>query len=83
MFVRIRYRQTLEFVGSPNLPPRSPNFGIQLLDSKADDCRQILAKQAGIQLVPKSGTGSATSGIVAGCLSGCHLLRNLAYKAGI
>jgi hypothetical protein len=41
-FVRIRYHRTFEFVGSSNLPPKVPNFGIRL--SKSDGSRRIPAK---------------------------------------
>lgn len=32
-FVRIRHLRTLEFVGSPTLPPKIPEFGIRLPES--------------------------------------------------
>jgi hypothetical protein len=56
MFVGIRYRQAMEFVGSLNLPPKVSNFGIQLPES--GDTRGILAMVGGRNPV--------TSGVVPG-----------------
>jgi hypothetical protein len=48
MFEGIRYRQTLEFVGGPNLSQRFIDFGIQAPESR-DTGRQISITVVGIQ----------------------------------
>jgi hypothetical protein len=62
--VRIYYSWALDFVGSPNLPPKVHKFGILSPNSNASNYNQILIKQVEIRPVQKFGIGSLESGDV-------------------
>jgi hypothetical protein len=56
MFVGICHRRTFEFVGSPSLALKVPNFGIRLLESSGT--RRIPAITSIVEILPMTESGN-------------------------